>query len=126
MSNSISNVSNEQLTISRACSLPSKEVITLGVILITLQIADAILTNIGMNVFGTSMEGNALLRNVMENYGTVAALVASKSLAVATIIGLVYLSNHVNWIKAALKCVIAIYMTFAIAPWTILLTQNLL
>ena len=104
---------------------PSKDVIVLGLILIALQIADAILTNIGMNLFGTGMEGNSLLRSVMENYGTVAALTVSKAFAIATIIALVYLSSQIQWIKGALKGVIVIYFSFAIAPWTILISQTL-
>ncbi|MDD7473987.1 MAG: DUF5658 family protein [Bdellovibrionota bacterium] len=104
---------------------PSKEVIVLGLILISLQVLDAILTNIGMNLFGTEMEGNSLLRCVMENCGTLTALVVSKAFAIATIIALVYLSNQVKWIKVALKGVIVIYFSFAIAPWTILISQSL-
>ena len=84
-----------------------------------------ILTNIGMNLFGTGMEGNSLLRCVMENCGTLTALVVSKAFAIATIIALVYLSNQVKWIKVALKGVIVIYFSFATAPWTILISQSL-
>ncbi len=104
---------------------PSREVIILGLILISLQIADAILTNMGMKVFGTEMEGNLLLRHIMENCGTLVALIASKSFAISVIIGLVYLSKQVTWIPVALKGVIVIYTGFAIAPWTILLSQAL-
>ena len=104
---------------------PSKEVIVLGLILISLQVLDAILTNIGMNLFGTGMKGNSLLRCVMENCVTLTALVVSKAFAIATIIALVYLSNQVKWIKVALKGVIVIYFSFAIAPWTILISQSL-
>lgn len=104
---------------------PSREVVILGVILISLQIADAILTNMGMKVFGTEMEGNLLLRHIMESYGTVVALIAAKSFAISVIIGLVYLSNQVKWIPVALKSVIVIYSGFAIAPWAILLNQVL-
>lgn len=121
----MTNKINSSNKINSQISGLSKEVIVLGLILIALQIADGILTNIGMNLFGTGMEGNSLLREIMENYGAVTALVLSKGFAIATIIGLVYLSNQVSWIKVALKCVIVIYTTFAIAPWTILISQSL-
>lgn len=119
------NTYNTQNSQAISISLPQKEVIVLGLILIALQILDGILTNIGMNLFGTQMEGNSLLRGIMENYGAVTALVISKSLAILTIISLVYLSNQVKWIRHALKGVIAVYFTFAIAPWTILISQSL-
>ncbi|RMG44535.1 MAG: hypothetical protein D6719_01665 [Candidatus Dadabacteria bacterium] len=96
----------------------SQEVATLGALLCLLQILDGILTGIGVFHFGTTIEGNALLRALMENWGYVNALVFVKSLAILIILSLCSLSRMVSWLPKAMKAVIVIYLAAAIIPWT--------
>ena len=104
---------------------PTRNVIILGSVLIILQILDGILTNLGILEFGTSMEGNALLRNLMETHGVVFALVVSKLFAVSVIVALTFLAKEIKWIPVALTGVIFAYTTFAIVPWILLLKETI-
>jgi len=102
-------------------AIPSKNILILGSILAILQILDGLLTGLGMYYFGTSAEGNPLLRMLMENYGYVNALVLTKLFALGVIGALCMLASKVSWISMAFKGVIAIYLLFAVIPWTVIL-----
>jgi hypothetical protein len=122
---SISGTASASYQRTRAvASTISTEIILLGSILALFQVLDGILTGIGMYYFGTTAEGNILLRVLMESYGYITALVAVKSLAIAVIAGLCFLSAQVSWLALAMKVVIAVYLFAAIIPWSyILLTK---
>ncbi len=119
------------LSISRTLGLESGRSISLskpailGIILIALQVMDGILTGVGMNFFGTDMEGNLLLRSVMHAIGVVPALLVVKSLAIAVIIVLVNLSSQVKWLPMAMKGVIGLYVLAAIIPWSVILANHI-
>jgi hypothetical protein len=103
---------------------PSREILILGGILAVLQVLDGVLTGIGMHQFGTSAEGNILLRWLMESIGYVNALVLVKGFALVVIAILVVLANEVRWIGLAFKGIIALYVGLAVLPWTGILLRH--
>jgi hypothetical protein len=116
--------------VGRVISLPShsktlaSEVAALGIILALLQISDGILTAIGMVYYGTSMEGNLLLRELMGLLGTVPALVLVKTLAIGVVTGLCLYAYPIKWLKPAFKLVIGLYLFFAVLPWSVILATE--
>ena len=100
---------------------PSREVAILGIILCLLQVADGLLTGLGMNAFGIAAEGNYFLRYLMEQLGYIEALVLTKGFAMLVTAVLCMLSANVGWIRHALKAVIGIYLLTAIVPWSLIL-----
>ena len=108
-----------------AASLPT-EIVTLGIILATLQVLDGILTGIGMAQYGTSMEGNLLLRTLMPAIGYVPALLLVKGGSIALIALLCYQPSKISWLKPALYGVMGIYSVGAVVPWTYILITDFL
>ena len=102
----------------------SKSVIILTVTLILLQLMDGILTGIGMYHFGHGAEGNPFLRLLMNEFGYVPALIMSKGLAIGIVCFLAYFASHIKWIKGAMMGVVALYVTAAIIPWSIILATR--
>lgn len=102
------------------------ELLTLGLILAALQIADGVLTGLGMAQYGTGMEGNVLLRTLMVHIGYLPALFITKAIALSVIAGLCHHTVRVSWLKGALATIIVMYTLFAVLPWTYLLTRDLL
>lgn len=97
------------------------EIAILGLLIIGLQILDGVLTGFGMHQFGTSMEGNGLLRAIMDLIGFVPALVLVKAVAIASVTSLCLFADRVVWLRVALRGVIGIYVCMAIIPWMTLL-----
>ena len=97
--------------------IPSKKAIAIASILIVFQILDGVMTGVGMGVFGSSMEGNAAIRSLMQHIGCVPALFIVKSFAISTVIALTLLSTRIAWIPSAMKMLIAVYFFGAILPW---------
>ena len=97
--------------------VPAKNIITLGLILTTLQLLDGVLTGIGVHLFGTSIEANYLLRFLMEHIGAVPALLFTKLLAVVVIVALCFAAQQVKWLATAFKATIVYYVVLAIIPW---------
>lgn len=98
------------------------EVALLGLILAVLQIMDGVLTGIGVSQFGVHMEGNFLLKSLMLHMGNLPALVLVKTTAIGVIAVLCVHNWQVPWLKHALRGVIALYLTFAVIPWMVLLS----
>ncbi|MFM1848957.1 MAG: hypothetical protein RL417_2431 [Pseudomonadota bacterium] len=112
---------------SDAVVLPrSREVVVLGLILAILQVLDGYLTGIGVYHFGTDIEGNVLLRSLMESYGFVPTLVMTKTVALGIIVLLCSMCTQVSWLRSALKAVIAIYVVGAVIPWCYIVSQHIL
>lgn len=103
---------------------PSKEILILGTFLGILQVADAVLTGVGVHHLGSRMEANPLIRLLIEELGYVPALALVKSFAIFVIIALCALSTRVAWIGRAMKVMIVIYMCSAIIPWTAVLLNH--
>lgn len=108
-----------------AAHLPT-DIIVLGFILATLQILDGVLTGLGMAQYGTSMEGNILLRSLMSAIGYVPTLAMVKGASIGLIILLCHQTTKISWLKPALYGVMALYIVGAVVPWTYILVTDLL
>lgn len=100
-------------------------VIPIAITLILLQFLDGFFTALGVLRYGTWIEGNVLLREAMEIFGTIPTLAATKGLAILIIFGLVYLARHVVWVPRAMRWVAALYVIAAIIPWSVIHLRHL-
>lgn len=103
-----------------------REVLIVGIVLALLQVADGVLTGIGMAHFGTSAEGNPLLRALMHQMGYIPALVAAKSISIMIVATLCLLAAKINWVVSAMKLVALVYIGAAVVPWSIILGSRFL
>jgi len=101
--------------------LPARGVFATGMFLALLQILDGMLTNMGINQFGVSIEGNPMLRSMMLEYGHVPTLAVVKIISIILVLTLTVYSGRIPWVKNALGAVTGIYLVAAIAPWTYIL-----
>lgn len=108
-----------------AFALPT-DVIVLGLILASLQVLDGFLTGIGMYWYGTSMEGNVLLRGLMGVIGYIPALIIVKTASIGLIAVLCTQATKISWLKPAFYGVIALYVLGAVVPWTYILVSDFL
>ena len=90
-------------------------------ILCLIQAMDGVFTSIGIQRFGVAMEGNPLLRSLMEQFGCIPTLGAVKLLAIIAIIGISLYASYYRWINNALRAVMLTYFFAAILPWTYIL-----
>ena len=102
-------------------TLPRKEILALTIILVALQIADGLLTGVGVYHMGVEMEANPLLRTLMDIFGATTALVAVKSFAIGIIGILSTLAATVPWLGLAMRGMIVLYSLVAILPWSAIL-----
>ncbi len=86
--------------------------------LLLFQILDAVLTYIGVLSFGVEMEGNPLIRFLMNLVGPLVAIFVVKSFAVLCVVYLWNLRTKVQWIPRAAKFLSLYYLFFAILPWS--------
>jgi len=109
--------------ISKKLNTPPRvrDVVFIGILLVAIQILDGLLTGIGVAHFGTRMEANPLIRTLMEHWGHVAALIFVKTCAIVIVAILCRLALKVTWLSYALQCVVVLYLTVAIIPWTAIL-----
>jgi hypothetical protein len=118
-------VSGSYRRVSQSLSIPSsKEIYLTGLILSLLQIADGVLTAIGIFKFGVHAEGNPLLKSLMIAIGPVEALIVVKMIAIIVIATLCLLASQITWVTKALKGMIILYICAAIIPWTAILTSH--
>jgi hypothetical protein len=75
-------------------------------------VLDGILTYIGMCRYGVGMEGNGLLRYLMEHVGVAPTLVASRVFSLSMMAVLVYAKCY-GWILI----LAFVMLTFAVLPW---------
>ena len=101
--------------------LQAERAFAFGSFLCLLQAADGWLTSVGMARFGTSMEGNPLLRALMEQLGHVPALTIVKLLAIVVVVLLTIQAKRKPWVGNAMGALSCIYVFLAIVPWTYLL-----
>lgn len=98
-----------------------KDTVWLGGILVVFQALDGILTSTGIDRFGVAVEGNPLLRILMEEFGHVPVLALLKTAAVVLVLVMTILANRLSWIKHAMVAVCGVYLFAAIIPWTYIL-----
>lgn len=101
----------------------NKEAIILGTILILFQLADAVMTMIGVQIYGTSIEANIFLRSLMMKFGHIEVLAFSKILAIVIIVRLIFLAKEHIWIKQAIGASCFFYLFAAVIPWTFILAS---
>lgn len=107
--------------LSSFSGLRAEPAFALGMFLCILQAADGLLTSVGMARFGTAMEGNPLLRHLMEQLGHVQALTLVKMLAILMVVGMTLQARRLPWIQQAMGALSCIYVFAAIMPWTYIL-----
>lgn len=96
----------------------------ISLILIIFQIADGILTTIGVNTFGIGVEGNHILQSYMHMYPAPLVLFFIKTLSILVISVVWRLAIKENCISLVLPLfylVLSVYLWGAIIPWLILL-----
>ena len=101
-------------------SLPrmSNAVISTEIGLVSCQFLDGVLTYMGLSIFGITMEGNVILRDLMQLLGLELSLFFVKSLAVVLTICLCRLSKTNQNITVVMLALIFMYLYFALIPWT--------
>lgn len=102
------------------------DIFYLGLLVATLQVLDGVLTAMGTHHFGTPVEGNPLLRMLMELIGVGPSLIFVKILAIAIVITLCKLSKQVSWVGISLRCVAVIYLWCAVIPWSVIIYTKVL
>lgn len=100
---------------------PSTDFICFGIFLASLQIFDGFLTAEGMDRFGTTMEGNPLLQNLMKSYGPKDALLLVKLFAITMVGFLTVAAKRAKWIKNMIAFLSIVYLCAAVLPWLYLL-----
>lgn len=118
----------EEFGLGNACYKyrPSKpsinpKVLNLAFCLVAFQIMDGILTSIGVSRFGSDIEGNPLLRSLIELFGHIPVLTSIKIIAVFFVFILAVNSRYIPWITSALRAICYVYFFTAIVPWTYIL-----
>lgn len=101
---------------------PSRALIYFSIFFVSLQVADGMLTSIGMTRFGVHGEGNPFLRNLMHLHKPDHVLLVVKTIAVMIIIALTVIARKVSWIKDLIGTLSCIYLFAAIIPWVYILT----
>lgn len=99
-------------------TFPTQDAITMGIVLCLLQALDGVFTSIGVSRFGTEIEGNPFLKELMLNLGYVEAITIFKILSISAIILLVKLSFTFSWVGRTMEAICYIYIMAAILPWT--------
>ncbi len=89
----------------------------LGILLCWLQLFDGVFTAVGVSRFGLAIEGNPLLRSVMESYGPIQALFWIKLASLPAIFFLCLFADSISWVKTGMVFVSGLYLFLAILPW---------
>lgn len=103
----------------------SKNAFQLGAFLALLQLLDAILTFVGISLFGPQMEGNPVIRALIFSVGCFPALFLIKFLALTCIAWFTLQAHSRYWIRPLIGLVSLIYLLLAIFPWTFLISSSL-
>ncbi len=98
-----------------------KDTVWLGATLVLFQALDGFFTSVGISRFGTSIEGNPILRTLMEEFGHLPVLALLKTAAVVLVLIMTILANRLAWIRHAMVGVSGVYFFAAIVPWAYIL-----
>ena len=93
----------------------------LGWLLIIFQILDGLFTILGISFFGVEIEGNPLVRQIIEVIGPNFGIGLVKLSTIAIIFCICVFGCKVTWLTRALAGVSCIYFLFALAPWSLVL-----
>ena len=103
---------------------PSRDFIFFGIFFASLQVFDGVFTSIGTAQMGTHMEGNPLLKTLMDHMGANEALTLVKAFAVMAVVFMTCLAKRMRWIKDLISFLSCIYLFAAIIPWLYLLFEQ--
>lgn len=106
---------------SIASSEQSRSALLLGLSLIILQILDGLFTAIGVNRYGVAVEGNPIIRTLMDQFGAFPALAIIKIVAVLLVIFVTLQATKISWVRNVLGAASFTYLVAAVLPWGILL-----
>ncbi|MFN8388707.1 MAG: DUF5658 family protein [Bdellovibrionota bacterium] len=105
-----------------AQTLPgAQRAFAVGCVLVLMQALDGLLTSLGVSRYGVAVEGNPLLRTLMEQFGHVPILGLVKVIAILFVIALSYYAKRLPWVQNAMGAISCIYLFTAIIPWTYIL-----
>jgi hypothetical protein len=113
---------SSRIIIAEAIDKTPSRITKIIIFLVMLQIADGVLTALGLLKAGSITGGNLLLQTMMSYVGVVPTLMFVKALAVIALGFLFVVARKFHWIELALKGLAVVYTTAAIIPWTIILT----
>lgn len=102
----------------------SQKALILGGILAACQLLDGILTYVGLSLLGVSMEGNTLLRTLMEFYGKTPVLFVSKLIALVLVVILTFEAHRRSWLRPVIYLLIVLYLALALIPWTYIISSE--
>lgn len=97
---------------------PSCEVCRLALLLIALQIADALVTLLGIRRYGVLAEGNPFVREMMSAFGAAEILTLIKLVAVLSVVVLVRRLKHNSKAVRGLFLVTCFYVVAVLLPWS--------
>lgn len=100
----------------------SRKALILGGALIVCQVLDGILTYAGLTILGSEGEGNALLRDLIIQFGTAPVLIGAKLFAIALAVWLMLTSHKRRWIRPVIGVIVIIYLAMAVFPWVYILS----
>ena len=95
----------------------SRQAFLLGMILVILQVVDAVFTYVGLSHQGVQVSGNGIVSKLMEAYGFFPALLISKICALLMIVLITYFAHRRRWIRPLVLMLCAAYLTLVILPW---------
>ena len=93
----------------------------LGLTLTAFQALDGLFTLRGVMQHGVEIEGNPILRSLMEHFGPLPALSLAKATAAALVIGLSCYACVQPWVRTGLAMLTCYYFFLAILPWSYVL-----
>jgi uncharacterized membrane protein len=102
----------------------SKKAASLGLLLISCQFLDGLLTYIGLRLLGVQMEGNSFLRALMHAYGMLPALFIAKFTALILVGILMFYAHRRKWIRPIIFLLSVVYLSLAVVPWIVLISRN--
>jgi hypothetical protein len=100
-------------------------ILRLAKVHIILQVLDGLLTYTGISFYGTHLEGNPVLKSIMDTIGAGPTLILAKGLAICVLLAVIYYRDYLESIemKIALITINFVYLFAAIVPWMIFLVN---
>jgi hypothetical protein len=103
---------------------PSRDVIAFGVFLASLQVADGVLTSVGVSTWGLHAEGNPVLRTLMHYVGPHNAIVIAKCFAIVAVVFLTNVARKKKLFRDLIGAMTCLYLFAAIIPWVYFLSKH--
>jgi len=88
-------------------------------LLILFQVLDGLLTLLGISFFGVEVEGNPLVRQIIQTVGPSFGIGLVKLATIAIICCICVYGYKVSWLSRAMSGVASIYFFCALVPWSV-------